>query len=178
MPQLVQPSILYKESYIRALQEGFNSNTTAPPMTAEEINTINQDFEAYLNKGKNPEKMFHAPDGKDYERVAQTTLWLVKDDLFIGCANIRHELNDFLMMFGGHIGYAIRPSQRRQGYATLTLRLALDFLREKGLTRALLTTAEHNIGSQKAIERNNGILENVAEYSWLDYKLPRYWIDL
>ena len=58
MPQLVQPSIRYKESYIKALQEGFNSNTTAPPMTAEEINTINQDFDAYLNKGKNPEKMY------------------------------------------------------------------------------------------------------------------------
>jgi len=178
MPQLVQPSIRYKESYIEALQEGFNSNTTAPPMTAEEINTINQDFEAYLNRSKNPKKMFRAPDGKDYERVSQSGLWLVKDDLFIGCANIRHELNDFLLMFGGNIGYAVRASERRQGYATLILKLSLDVLREKGLTRVLITTSDDNIGSQKVIEKNGGILENVAEYSWLDYKLPRYWIDL
>ena len=43
----------------------------------------------------------------------------------IGMIDVRHRLNDYLLNFGGHIGYSIRKSERQQGYATEMLGLAL-----------------------------------------------------
>jgi predicted acetyltransferase len=93
-----------------------------------------------------------------------------------GALHLRHELNDDLIQYGGHIGYGIRPSERRKGYSTTMLRMMLDMLREKGYKRILITCDDDNIGSAKTIEKNGGILEN---------KVPnkngigrRYWIDL
>jgi predicted acetyltransferase len=48
----------------------------------------------------------------------------------IGMIDIRHELNDFLRNYGGNIGYGVRPSERRKGYATQMLSLALEYCRK------------------------------------------------
>ena len=55
----------------------------------------------------------------------------------VGAVNIRHDLNDYLLKYGGHIGDGIRPSERRKGYATEMIRLALEECRKLGLTRVL-----------------------------------------
>ena len=47
------------------------------------------------------------------------------DGRLIGMIDIRHRLNDYLLNFGGHIGYSIRKSERQQGYATEMLALSL-----------------------------------------------------
>lgn len=59
--------------------------------------------------------------------VPDTTLFcLDRDrDIFVGAVNIRHYLNDKLLKSGGHIGDGIRPSERRKGYATAMIALAL-----------------------------------------------------
>jgi predicted acetyltransferase len=46
--------------------------------------------------------------------------------MILGSVNIRHCLNEDLLFRGGHIGYGIRPTQRKNGYATLMLGLALE----------------------------------------------------
>lgn len=90
--------------------------------------------------------------------------------------NIRHDLNDYLLKYGGHIGDGIRPSERRKGYATEMIRLALEECRKLGLTRVLVTRDKNNIGSAKSIIRNGGILENeVLEKGVIK---QRYWIAL
>mgnify|MGYP002236365423 FL=1 len=40
--------------------------------------------------------------------------------------NLRHHLNDYLLAYGGHIGYSVRPSERKNGYASQMLRLTLE----------------------------------------------------
>ena len=49
--------------------------------------------------------------------VASTTLLALResDQKLLGTINIRHELNDFLREFGGHIGYGVRPTERGKG---------------------------------------------------------------
>lgn len=94
----------------------------------------------------------------------------------IGALHFRHELNEYLLLHGGHIGYGIRPSERRKGYASLMLGMMLDILKERNFGRVLITCDDGNHASARSIERNGGLLENiVAEGTG---KTRRYWIQL
>jgi predicted acetyltransferase len=110
--------------------------------------------------------------------VPVSTFWLVDDTDYIGSTNVRHELNDYLREFGGHIGYTIRPSRRRQGHGTEICRLALEEARKLGLRRVLITCDDDNIGSRLIIERNGGLLENVVPQPDVGVPKRRYWFDL
>ena len=113
------------------------------------------------------------------EGFMPSTLFLCvreRDDKLVGMIDLRHALNDHLRRFGGHIGYSIRPGERRKGYATRMLRLALPFYREIGVERALVTCYEGNIGSRKTILHNGGVFESIASDGEHNYE--RYWIAL
>lgn len=98
-------------------------------------------------------------------------------DRLLGAVNIRHYLSDALLKEGGHIGDGIRPSERRKGYATKMIRLALDECRKLGITRVLMTCEKANIGSARSIINNGGVLEN--EFVNSDGEVEqRYWIEL
>ena len=106
------------------------------------------------------------------------TLYFLTDDSgrLYGAIHLRHELNERLRHYGGHIGYGIRPSERRKGYATLQLQLMLDKLRESGFEKVMITCDLDNIGSSRTIEKNGGILETIVKH---DKGLgKRYWIEL
>ncbi len=108
------------------------------------------------------------PDGY----VPSTTLWWVEDGVYLGRLSIRHRLTPFLRDIGGHIGYDVRPSARRQGHATAMLAAALPVAAGLGIDRALVTCDEDNLGSRRVIEANGGVLEDLRRG-----KL-RFWIDL
>lgn len=98
-------------------------------------------------------------------------------NMFVGAVNIRHYLTSSLLFTGGHIGDGIRPSQRRKGYATAMIGLALEECRKLGIPWVLMTCDRDNIGSAKSIRNNGGILENEVlneEGVWEQ----RYWINL
>lgn len=98
-------------------------------------------------------------------------------DRLLGAVNIRHYLNDSLLKEGGHIGDGIRPSERRKGYATEMIRLALTECKKLGIDKVLMTCDKENIASAKSIIKNGGILEN--EFVNSDGKVEqRYWISI
>ena len=116
------------------------------------------------------------PTGK---YVPTTTLFLLDVDrnILLGAVNIRHYLNESNMISGGHIGDGIRPSERRKGYATEMIRLALIECRKLGIEKVLMTCDKDNIGSRKSIINNGGVLEN--EFLNEDGQTEqRYWITL
>lgn len=102
--------------------------------------------------------------------VPSTTLWYVERTEYLGRLAIRHRLTQFLLDIGGHIGYDVRPSARRRGYATAMLRAALPVARDLGVERALVTCDTDNVASRKVIEANGGIFEDER-----NGKL-RYWV--
>ncbi|MBP2022898.1 putative acetyltransferase [Clostridium punense] len=114
------------------------------------------------------------------DKVPANTYFLIRnqDSKIIGMITIRHKLNESLLSRGGHIGYSIRPTERKKGYGTLMLKLTLEKCRELNLTRVLITCDKLNIASAKVIQNNNGILENEVFNQVFSETTQRYWIDL
>jgi predicted acetyltransferase len=99
-----------------------------------------------------------------------------EEDRILAMIDIRHELNDYLYRFGGHIGYSVRPSERKKGYATLILKKGLEKCKELGIDKVLVTCDEDNIGSAKVILNNNGVEDYQEKEN--DGVVRRFWIKL
>lgn len=113
------------------------------------------------------------------DRVPQSTFWLVRNkQRILACSRLRHTLNPFLEEVGGHIGYDVRPSERRRGYGTQILRLTLDKAREVGLKRLLVTADSSNVASWRVIEKNGGVLRSEAVSQHTGELLRKYWVAL
>ena len=97
-------------------------------------------------------------------------------NIFVGAINIRHYLNEKLLLSGGHIGDGVRPSERRKGYATEMIRLGLMECKKLGISKVLMICDKDNIGSKKSILYNGGVLENEIEVD--GEVIQRYWITL
>lgn len=101
------------------------------------------------------------------------------DNKVIGMIDIRHELtNDFLKNFAGHIGYGVRPTERRKGYVTQMLNQALEYCKkELNLEKVMLGCYKENEASRKTILNAGGILERECKTE--DGKIAEvYWIKL
>jgi predicted acetyltransferase len=97
----------------------------------------------------------------------------------VGFLSFRRELNDYLRRFGGHIGYSVIPSRRREGIVREALRLALRRAAGEGYDRVLLTCDDDNVGSIRTIEGAGGVLEDVSDAPEPGRpQVRRYWIEL
>ncbi|HBL84427.1 MAG: hypothetical protein A2Y17_04630 [Clostridiales bacterium GWF2_38_85] len=106
-----------------------------------------------------------------------STYFAAIGDKIIGTIQIRHSLNEFLIDYGGHIGYGVRPSERRKGYASQMLKLALEKCCKLNIDKVLITCDKDNIASAKTIMKNGGIIENeLTEQN--GNLVQRYWITL
>ena len=116
--------------------------------------------------------------GAGEREVPESVYLLVNEkNRILGAVTIRHSLTARMFNTEGHIGAGIRPSERRNGYATKILELALDEMRALGIPKALLTCNEDNIGSEKAIIKNGGIRDDDF-YESHGNIVKRYWIKL
>lgn len=100
------------------------------------------------------------------------------DDKIIGVIQIRHYFNERIEKYFGNIGYSICPSERRKGYATKMLEAALEYCKEIGLDKVLITCEPDNEGSRRTILKNGGKYENTVHFGERDEYLERYWITL
>lgn len=167
--ELVTPSKLHKESYLEAISE-FNAENR---VVYSELLKKYSGFDGLLRYYYDLKLGNNLPDGF----VPASELWLVEGDKFLGQLSLRHELNEFLGTFGGHIGYAIRPSERQKGYGSKILELGLVEAKKLGLNDIFITCKKENIASRKIIEKNGGVLED--ERSDKDGMIfLRFWINI
>lgn len=94
----------------------------------------------------------------------------------VGAVNIRHYLNEALLLNGGHIGDGVRTSERRKGVATKMIGLALQECKALGINNVLMVCDKENVGSAKSILNNGGVLENEVVVDGVIEQ--RYWITL
>ncbi|WP_379128578.1 GNAT family N-acetyltransferase [Paenibacillus sp. sgz500958] len=168
--RLVKPSMKLKEQYLDFYEEWIHSGEEMVPWV---IKRDPSDFEDMLKFLGNTETAVDLPEGW----VPSTTSWLVdSDDNVVGAVNIRHSLNNELMNRGGHIGYGIRPSARRRGYATELLKQSLQITKELGISRVLVVCDAVNIASERTI-RNNGGIEDIPYTEEDGNVIKRFWIE-
>ncbi len=166
--KLVKLERKYRRHLEEMLEEWYGSGEKIVPYSIRRLDY--RDFEHYL---QNLEIQDVSPG-----TVPDSTFFCLDEtqDIFVGAVNIRHFLNEALLLNGGHIGDGVRPSQRRKGIATAMIALALEECRKLGLDRVLMVCDKENIGSAKSIQKNGGILENEVVVNGVIEQ--RYWIDL
>lgn len=137
-----------------------------------------------LRKTADPEEFIRIsieredPKSVPEDRVPATQFICVRksDNSLVGMLQVRHYFNDYLEKYAGHIGYSIRPSERRKGYAKEMLRMALPHCREIGLDRVLITCIDGSVGSEKTILANGGVYESTVHEPNDNVDLKRFWI--
>lgn len=145
--RLVRPSLEWKEEHEACMKEWDEERMTPSSFHLNE----GVPYEDYLKELAKREA------GHD-KWLPCTNYFLVNDtDRVVGMIDIRHDLNEYLHQVGGHIGYGIRPSERRKGYATRMLAEALKVTDELGINSVLITCNNDNIGSAKTIQNNGGV---------------------
>lgn len=136
--------------------------------------TAGKNFTQYLKMVRGNEKGLYLPKGF----IPCSAFWLVDEKNFIGSVSFRHKLTPYLKKFGGHIGYSIRPSKRNKGHGKQMLALTLKKIRPFKLKKVLITCDEDNVGSQKVIQANGGILQDITANKGHEKRTMRWWIKL
>ncbi len=169
MTKLTRFDAISKEMYMTYIEEWEESKEEIVPSIT---NRNKLTYEEKLSRWHYEETDAVYDDGL----VKATLYFLVVDEKIVGAIHLRYTLNDFLLKMGGHIGYGVRPSERKKGYADLMLKLLLDDLKTKEYEKVLITCEEGNIASAKTIERNGGQLENSIDFE--GQVIKRYWLQL
>ena len=164
--RLVKASEEYRELIIDMLDEWSATGEKIIPYSIRRLDW--HDFEYYCKHLEVKE------DGLGL--VPDSTFFCLDEErnIVVGAVNIRHYLNESLMLCGGHIGDGVRPSERRKGIATKMIALALAECKKLGIDKVLMVCDKDNLGSAKSILNNGGVLENeiVKDQSIVQ----RYWI--
>ncbi len=166
--RLVKLEPKYRRHLHEMMEEWYASGEKIIPYAIRRLD--HRDFDQYLNE-------LEVKEGTP-GLVPYSTFFCLdeKRELFVGAVNIRHYLNEHLLLNGGHIGDGVRPSERGKGIATKMIALALEECRTLGIRRVLMVCDKNNIASARTIQKNGGILENEVNVDGVIEQ--RYWINL
>lgn len=191
MPLILRPPIHSDQARVRELNtlcstERFDFLAGAGELSAQAgldklDNTASSDWTGFLDSVRQQHEGTDLPAGwlpadfllaeihdQDTGEPAEPTV--------IGRASIRYGLTENLLNYDGHIGYAVAPEFRRQGYATEILRQSLVLLANRGIHRVLVTCDDDNLGSAAVIKANGGTLEDRRFKPGDNVPTRRYWI--
>ena len=163
---LEKPSLERKLEAIEYIKEHEMANSTINGSNSLNLFLKESTYEKWLEKNEETEN-------KDYAKlvglVPSATYFTIRksDNKIVGMVNIRYNLNEYLRKIAGHIGYGIRPSERKKGIAKIQLYLALKESLKVNLNKVMISCEQNNIASEKTILALGGILERI------EYDEPR-----
>ncbi|MGW0095565.1 GNAT family N-acetyltransferase [Streptomyces sp. NPDC003328] len=172
MPKPIDPTVRLRTSFLAAVAEFCEDRDYPVPWFVTDVDpqalTDPAAFEAYAERVLSERDEDASPRWEGF--IPMTTLWWVDGEQMIGRLAIRHRLTPSLEQSGGHIGYDVRPSARRQGHARAMLAASLPIAASLGITDALLTCNTTNTASRRVIEANGGQYINTVNDK------HRYWV--
>ncbi len=164
--KLVKLEEKYRQQLFDMLDEWYRAEEKIVPYAIRK--TDYHDFEQYCDSLEEKDER--------HGLVPDSTFFCLDEErnIFMGAVNIRHYLNENLLLNGGHIGDGVRPSERRKGIATEMIHLALLECKRLGIENVLMVCDKNNVGSAKSILNNGGVLENEVQVDGVTEQ--RYWI--
>ena len=159
----------YEEYRREFLENGDSMDGTGPMRRYESAS----EWLAHVRSYESAETL---PEGKVL--ATQYLLFRESDGKLLGMLQLRHYLNDYLRRIAGHIGYSVRPSERRKGYAGRMLAMALVEARALGLERVMISCFVENEASRRTILANGGVFDSTVFDEEDGELLERYWIEL
>lgn len=171
--KLIYPNETYREQiedYKQEFIENDDSMDGTGSLRIDEVDKWIKDSYLFLNPNTIPNPKW-VP--------AAIYLIIRKDDnRLVGIFNLRYILNDFLLNIGGHIGYSIRKSERRKGYAKEALRMCLSICKNKNINNVLITCLKSNEASRRTILSCGGVYDNEVYFDEDKEYIERYWFKL
>ena len=175
---LETPSINRKEEAIEYINEfnEYHSDVNGTCFLDDYLNE-GRPYEEWLDNTLNMRDDNYA-SSKGF--VPGYTWFLIRenDNKMIGMINFRIRLNEELRNHGGHIGYSVRPTERRKGYNKINLYLCLLEAKKMEIDKVLLTCVDHNEGSKKTILALGGVFEKNTYDEENNETMELYWIDV
>ena len=173
---LVRPTLDYAEEIMAVkaeilVKDADNEDAFAGCSTLKDVKKVSEWLEL-LAKYEDTEKV---PEGM----VPSTTYLAIRkfDNKVVGIIDLRHHIDHpILDVWGGHMGYSIRPSERGKKYAKEMVRLNLEECKKHHLDKVMITCSEWNKASERVILANGGVYEKTVEVE--GDRIKRYWISL
>jgi predicted acetyltransferase len=168
MVELRRPDPSWHAAWLAMAEEFGDQHIDGSAMDRRTVDELHdpETFRAWVREREMQERGEGVPEGW----VPSSLRWVTEGDEILGTIHLRHELTEFLLRDGGHIGYAVRPTARRRGVASQALGLMLEECRRRGIDPVLLTCADGNVASARTIEANGGVFEDVRDGT------RRYWV--
>ncbi len=165
------PSLRWEEDFYRMVRDYYDAGESYDQLLEPLLNHL----PTYLRRVEQMARGISLPAGI----VQQTVYWLIRDDTtIVAMGRLRHYLTASLEKEGGHIGYTVRPTERRKGYGTVLCARLIEEARSKlKLSRILITCDTDNVASARIIVKNGGKFENEVISDWSGKPVSRYWID-
>ena len=127
-------------------------------------------YERYEDWMATVERSRNTPITEQTTRADSYLAFRAEDDRLVGTIQLRHTIPEPLRIAGGHIGYEVRPSERRKGYATAMLRETLKLAKQLGLTEVRIDCDKENAASRNTILACGGVFDKELICTVGDYQ--------
>lgn len=168
---LVLPCKKYEKEYYELVNSAIKNEDVSEMGNAYRSGECYQDMLKRLKNRRNG-------IGISNRDVPATVYFIIDNHKVVGTIDLRHKLNDNYFSRLGHVAYYIKPEERKKGYATKALSLALKKYKKHKIKDILITCLEDNDASRKVIEKNGGKLEKTFYDDVTKKYIQRFWINI